>query len=177
MIWRKFFHSCYLWGIRSHKTALFRKNITVVCMESWISFHKADLWAIPHFTEQSLRIFWYLGLSRLNDNLINVSKTCSFSSCNWNISVSGSYNIYSLKSLRKRRQQLSCQLLIIFWDYTFDFLSAATKPTMQAELCLDSTTTSRGLPTIVESPSFSTTSYGLPFAHFWSLQSATDKWF
>ena len=47
-------------------------------------------------SQKSLKIFWYFGLCRFNDNLITVSKTFSFSSRNWNISVTGSYNIYSL---------------------------------------------------------------------------------
>ena len=104
VIRRQFFRSCYLCCIHSYKTALFRKKITVVCkmttscLESWILFHKADLWVCSFFaiSQKSLKIFWYFGLCRFNDNLITVSKTFSFSSRNWNISVTGSYNIYSL---------------------------------------------------------------------------------
>ena len=47
---------------------------------------------------------------------------------------------------------------------------------MQAELCLDSATNSRGLSTIVESLSFNTTSYNLLFAVFQSLPSAVNKY-
>ena len=46
---------------------------------------------------------------------------------------------------------------------------------MYVELCLDSATTSHGLSTIVESPSFNTTFCSLLFAVFRDLPSAVDK--
>ena len=46
---------------------------------------------------------------------------------------------------------------------------------MKVELYLDSSTTSRGLSTIVESLSFNTTSHSLLFAVFRGLPSAADK--
>ena len=46
---------------------------------------------------------------------------------------------------------------------------------MQVELYLDSFTTSRGLSTIAESPSFNTTPYSLLFALFRGLPSTVDK--
>ena len=100
------------------RTQLSSKKIIVWCLQdgkhavrragSCVTMQIYEPLLIFTISEKSLKIFWYLELNRFNDNIITASPNFSFSSLNLNISVSVRYNIHSLKSLRKRRQQLPC---------------------------------------------------------------------
>ena len=92
LIWRQFIHSCYLWCVHLHTNALFRK-IYDGCLRpvrragDCVTKQIYEPVLIFTISQESLKIFWYLRLSRFNDDLITASTTFYFSSRNWDISV------------------------------------------------------------------------------------------